>query len=673
MKTFFKQQSDAKIRYSSGLLSFILYALSFLIGYDEESADHLLVLVKGILILASAVLYLLSCSQRSHERIRRQYSVLSLCILIYDLILFTATGQTILMIRDYPAILNSLVWTTVSIICIIRFRQDLIRCICDPLKNRDNAILLASSLIIAALVAAASAEPSGIMFTWDSDTLYTFIYSLGFESLYDAKLLTFHSHVSIVYSHFLVLFKLLFKDIRTGFFVLNTLCIIAASLGMTFLLKELIPGKKIISYILGNTMFMLSPWVLGLSTYHMYDYYIWCLFPMLILFMVRDNQIGFFVTGIMITFSKASGLAVFGSVCIGIVVTDIISQKKKSLPDVISDLRYWYYMSVAAVFFIFFKCGISAETQFEDTRFGIEPAHIFHQIKMFSSANFLWIFFIATIITVWLIFVSHRITIPEAARWSLLTLLIADLLFFLFNCLCITYRIPRYMDSHIAALYIFAAVLMISVAKPVLSYTLMVIVDAVMIISSFSMTDPVSKALFTRINVGDHDIVDFEMTDNGSFEDSMVCNREYYSYEALLDKALTYVISDSADGDEIMFSLGNDELTWGFSGGRYSYTLGDGKHYFEEFYDMKKRGLANGYAYEYYESDDMIPIDMHYIFPEESINDAVALSDSEVFYYLYMPTLNQGKESEISERFNVIREERFDFRGWQMNCIKFKL
>ena len=82
-------------------------------------------------------------------------------------------------------------------------------------------------------------------------------------------------------------------------------------------------------------------------------------------------------------------------------------------------------------------------------------------------------------------------------------------------------------------------------------------------------------------------------------------------------------------------------------------------------------GLANGYSYDYLSSEDMIPFDMHYIFPEETIGSSIKMSDSDTFYYLYIPTMNYGKETEIDEKFKKIDEREFSFRGWKMNCIKF--
>nr|MCR5590959.1 hypothetical protein [Lachnospiraceae bacterium] len=513
--------------------------------------------------------------------------------------------------------------------------------------------------------------------TWDSDTLYEFIYERGYESLFDAKLLTFHSHVSIVYAYLLVLFKLFFHNIRTGYFVLNALCIIAASFGMLFLLRNIVPGKKNRSYIIAGIMFMLSPWVCGMSTYHMYDYYIWCLFPLLILYALQKNWIGFFAAGVLITFSKTTGLVVFGSACIGVLAVDAWSYIKAyegflgTLKKLLSDIKYWCFLCVLIVFTLFFKLGISPETQFEDTVIGFDAAHTFHQMKLFTFANFIWIFVACSIILLIRLFITKKTVLGEEQKKALMILLISDAVFFVSNCLIITYRMPRYMDSHIAAVYVFAAVFFLSMDNVKVSNILMSVITAVTFIAGFRMIDPLSLAIFSPMDVGTHRIVDFEMTDHPSLEDSIVCNREYYSYEIVLGKALTYVMDSRSPDDGIMFSLGDQALTWGFAGGRYSYNYKDGKKFFEEFYDKKIGGMANGYSYDYYETDDMIPYDMQYIFPNETVKEAAYESNAGTFWYIYMPTLNCSKEQEIYNDFNVVSEEQFTFRGWQMNCIRF--
>ena len=666
-----------KHSYILGLLSFFFFSLSLLIGYDEEAANHVYTAVKMGLIAVSALLFLLSCSDNASSRAKLQYSFLSLIILVYEILLVTATGQTILYIKDYPAILNCLSWTAVSLISIIRFRLVIWGFLTNVFKEQTSRILIYSSSITAIMVILLSLEPNGVRFTWDSDTLYQFIYDLDYRSLYDAKLLTFHSHVSAVYAHILVLLKILLGDIRIAFFVLNTLCIICASFGMTFLLRTLLPNRSFTEYTLGNMIFMLSPWVCGLSTLHMYDYYIWCLFPLLIYYVANRSLIGYMVVGVMITFSKSTGFVVFGSVCVGIVIADMISMFKRRQPLVsilinnLTDIRNWCFASIIPIFYTLFRLGISSDTQFEDTRFGIDIPHIIHQVKLYSLTNSIWIFVILTCLCAYFVFFKQRSNYNELTRMTLSIILISDVVFFTFNCLCITYRIPRYMDSHISIVYIASAILILSLSSVGLRYSLAIILCVIGILNSFRSIDPISSQFFKTMNVGDHTIVDYEMVTNASLGDSIICNREYYSYETLLNKALTYVINNRSNNDEIMFSLGKQPLTWGFSGGRYSYACSDGKHYFEEFYDKEINGLANGYKYEYYDSEDMIPFEMHYIFDSESIAKSVSESKAETFYYLYMPTLNAGKEQEIYEKFKVASEEAFEFRGWQMNCIKF--
>ena len=671
---------NSKISPIGGLLSFLFLSLSYLIGHDAENANHMLILIKAGLIAASAIFYLITVNSDSSEQVRASYSVLSSLILFHELILIMAAGSTIITIRDYPAILNSIVWIPCGLIGIIRFRTALTSFFKRLINNRDTMILIISSTVTAAVVIILSLEPNGVRFTWDSNELYRFIYSRDYEALYDANLLTFHNHVSVVYDYLLIMLKLLFNDIRIAFFIVNTLCIVCASFGMTFLLRSLLPERKNIDYMLGNLIFMLSPWVCGMSTYYKYDYFIWCLFPLLVYFLSKNNLIGIFISGILITFSKSSGLIIFGALCVGILIADVYSDiknnKGRKLKEIIRallcNINYWYYLSIGAIFIIFFLLAIPKETQFEDAAMWINPPHIFQQLKLYSSANFLWIFVILTFACIVYVFRINRSAVPEKTGKILTIMIIADILFIIFVCLCNTYRVPRYMDSHITTVYILAAVLLLILPKRRFKYIMMSILCVIGLISSFYMIDPVSKTVFNTFSVGDRTIVDYEMGDNPSPGDSIICNREYYSYEIVLDKALTYVINNKGDNDEIMFSLGKQPVTWGLSGGRYSYTYNDGKHYFEEFYDKTINGLANGYDYEYSDSDEMIPLEIHYIFDRETIEDAVSESRSDTFWYIYMPTLNFDKEDELYCNYNVLSEEVFEFRGWKMNCIKFK-
>lgn len=245
---------NSKYNYVYGLLSFIIYSLSFLIGPDEQSAHHVLMPIKALLILISGLMFILSCNENCSSRIKISYSILSLVIMVYEVLLFVAVGRTILYIRDYPAILNSLVWYLCSLSGFVRFGKWFVFFFKGILRSKETLILIASSLIMALVVIILSAEPTGFRFSWDSDTLYGFIYSLDYDSLYDACSLMFMQvHVSVIYVYLLVLFKLLFGSVRTAFFIVNSMCIITASFGMTFLYKELSPtppiGKSALSDI----------------------------------------------------------------------------------------------------------------------------------------------------------------------------------------------------------------------------------------------------------------------------------------------------------------------------------------------------------------------------------------------------------------------------------------
>ena len=669
-----------KNKYIFGLLSFVFYSLSFLISREVEAYHPVFTLLRAGLVFISPLLFLCSCNNESSEKVKLSYSILSLIILIHEILLIVAVGKTIFFIRDYPAIISLLMWTICSLIAFIRFIKSLLDFLMAVFRNRNTFILVSFSLILSLVVIFLSADPGGIRFSWDSDTLYGFVYGLEYDSLFDARQLMFmRVHVSLIYVYIIVLLKLLTGNIRIAFFVLNALCILLASFGMTFLFRVLVPGKKNISYVLADAIFMFSPWVCGMSTYHIYDYFIYCLFPLMMYYYYRKNWVGFFCIGTMISFSRAPGLVVFGSVCLGILLSEVITLSKACNNNklqyisktIIHNIKYWYFISVAIIFSTYFYLGRDVNRQFGDTILGIDKSHILHLVKIYTTCNFLWVLFIpAAILLVYICF-SPKKNNDYNIRSFVFVTVFSDLLLVLFYCVLITYRIPRYMDSHIAAIFICGILMILLINDTRVSCLLMSLICIIMFVGSFKMVDPISLLLFKTINVGDHKIVEFEKTNMPGFGDSIICNREYYSYEVLLGKVLTYVFDDMNENNEIMFSLGTNPLTWSFSGGRYSYAYENDKHYFPLFYDETIKGLANGYTYDYYDSKEMIPFDMHYIFPEETISSAMEISKSDVFYYLYMPSLNEGKENEIEENYKIIDKQEYSFRGWKMNCIKF--
>lgn len=675
----FRKIFNVKYNFFCGLLAFLLYSISFLIGYGDEMAGHTFVLSKVGLITIAGMLFLVSCREDSLESIKAQYASLGLVVLCYELLLFFAVGRTIVSIRDYSAIINSIVWISCGFIAFFRFKHAFFSTCKTIMRDEVNKKLSIAAIVLSLVVIVLSLEPNGIRFIWDSDTLYEFIYGLDYRAFYDANLTTFHSHVSTVYAQILLLFKLLFKDVRIAFFLLNSLCTMATSLGMVFSLKSLIPGKAPFLYVLADAVFLFSPWICGLSTYHMYDYYIWCLFPVLVCCYLNNNYIGFFVVGVMITFSKASGLIVFGSVCGAILIVDLVgkmedkgyTRKKDLFFAMVKNIKYWYFAMVAVVFFLMFKLGIDKSTQFEDTRIAFDIRHISQQLKMYGTFNFLWVYVGLSLALLIALVTGKERQINATGKSNLYVIYLADFLFIVFNCVCVTFRIPRYMGSHISAVYICACVMLLCISKKLIVVVLCLLLSVLSLMSSFITIDPVTLALFKQIDIGGHKIVHSDQSAKSPINDFIVYNREYYAYDVALGKAIKYALDNKCDADELVFSLGRQSNTWNFSGGRYSYVQGDEKRDFALFYDKTINGLANGYEYDYYSSEDMIPFNLHYVFSGETIAESLSDCDANKYYYIYMPTLNDGKEKEIINNYHIIDENEFSFRGWELKCIEF--
>lgn len=654
----------------TGIISFVLYSLSYLIGPEDETANHMLVFIKAGLIFLSALMFLVSSSAKADDQYRISFALFSVFILIYQIILLIAVGRTIIYIRDYPLILNSVMWLACSMAQIVRFRNDLRSFLKSLIRDIETVKLIVWSVLIAVIVILLSLEPEGVRFSWDSGTLFDFVNGCEYDSLFDAKQLLFSGHLSNIYVYLLVLFKLTFGSIKTAFFVLSSLCIVAASLGMIFLIRLVAPNKKTILYVFADAFFLFSPWVCGLSTYQIYDYYIWCLFPALVYYCSRKNWFGMFIVGLLISFSKSPGVIVFGGVCIGLLISDIISGCR--IMDLIKDLKYWVFGSVALVFIVIYEFCTDIDTRYTDTKWGFDVAHTIHLLKIYLTANFLWIPVLLAVLLIINMYVIKKTDYSDDARRTVMILLVSDAVFVLFNIACITYHLPRYMDSHVTVVYICACMFIMNLSSDFIRVLSFLVLSIIGFIASFWSADPISRHLFKTINVGDRLIIDYEKTETPSFGDSIVYNREYYSYEVLLGRALGYVIDNKTGDDEVLFSLGNQDLTWGMSGGRYSYSFGEGRRYFDMFYDRSIGGLASGYSYEYYDSDEIVPFSMRFVFPEENVSSAVKSSGSDTFYYLYMPTINAAKEHEIQQEYTILSEKSFSYRGWIMNCIEFR-
>ena len=151
--------------------------------------------IKAGILFLSALFFVISGCSATTERLKQQYSILCIVILMYQALMLLAVGWTILSVRYYTAILSSLLWIISALWVFLFLRKSFIKWLSDLVKDRDTVILIIAALLLSTAVIVLSAEPEGVRFSWDSDTLYGSVYGLDFSSLYDVKQTVFHSHV----------------------------------------------------------------------------------------------------------------------------------------------------------------------------------------------------------------------------------------------------------------------------------------------------------------------------------------------------------------------------------------------------------------------------------------------------------------------------------------------
>ena len=315
--------------------------------------------------------------------------------------------------------------------------------------------------------------------------------------------------------------------------------------------------------------------------------------------------------------------------------------------------------SVGIVFvIIYYAVGNYSDAQGEG--FGFNQEHIIAIMKMFCVLNFNWVLILLSLGLVLHLFISNKITTIQ--RKFIILASSASGMFLALNCFIESYLNPRYTDFFYPCILVMSMVLLMIVSDSRVWNAISTVVMGIFFcLIDFKSIDPISDKLFSKTNVGENFV--YSTGDNFHFYDGSVYNRQYYSFDIVMNKALSVAYKNR--DDIIAISVGDETTSWQMSG---KWDMGRDEFEFEEFWDINKSSRAPGYKWDYYDDSRYDVIKIRYIYSHH--NTIEALSEGKSFIYIYMPSLNGGREDLVRSKYKIIEEGMCEFRGWKVAYMR---
>lgn len=497
-------------------------------------------------------------------------------------------------------------------------------------------------------------DPDATQFKWDGLLYYRTCNDLNVGSI---SSLAIYGHIAQTYGMLNGIVNRVLKDTAAAMMFVNcsmTMISICAFYGV---IKIVIQGRKDWMYAGFAAMYAWSPFVLGMMHYHNLDYLCQCLFPLVLLFLYKEEWVYFVLASLMFCFTKEPAIIVYGAMCAGIVLSDWIKASGDAFSIRVKKMvvqKKYYLMILPAVLWLSTYIMLGPWSAGEGG-FVVEWEYIAEKLKVLYVLNFNWIY--SVIVVLGIIYLIY------CRMWSKLLLILPVLssqaAFTCFNCLFRTVNHPRYVDTNQVALYIMAVVLICCCnvrAGQIFSYVMAIL----LLISSFCTIDPITKICFPIYNIGSTQMV-ATMEEGIPLGDGMIYNRQMLGLERVINMALADAFET---GDAVLFPTVENNAYF-FDGMAKVGTIESGYYAEQEYWDSQKKKRSplltdkteTFWAYQLTEQVDFGEL-------EKEISGEIN--------YIYLPFVGERYAEEIIQRYNVLSEQEYEYRGWILRRICFK-
>lgn len=598
------------------------------------------------------------------KEIGRQLSVVSgwggfLCLL-----LLLRGGNSLISQGEYTKLWMNLLWLVDFTGCCFFLRRHIKFCadggekrgaLTDGWRERLSAEWKRHKwfYILLAITALLLVEPSALQFKWDG-----LLYHLACQDLFPDSIssLALYGHIAQTYGMLNGLGTLILGDAAAAMISLNIALFVCSICAFYGIIKCIVPGKTDFVYALAAAVYAWSPFTLGMVYYHNLDFYCQCFFVIMMYFLYRRQWIYFFVTSMLLCFTKEPAILIYGAMCVGIVILDFTAQKGKPFVircrKLLRTKRYYFMVLPGILWLATYKIlgpwsgGVGS--------FQMDWAYVGEKLKALYVFQFNWLFTGLCICGVFFSIFKKRRQVLRC----LFPVLCGQIAFTVFSCAFKTVNHPRYNGASQPALYCMAVLLLADLLGHLYGKLIAGGIAVIMAVSCFYTLDPITRLCFPQYDIGDTVMV---ATATIPLGDGMIYNRQMLWLEHVVELALEDSLSQS---DLVLFpALGGS--TYFFDGMAETASVDSDYLFGQEYWDVNacRRAASPGDTVRSFTVGQLAEA------PDwDALKDEIGGRAN----YCYLSCAGDQRAEQIREHFQVLEEKEYAYRGWEIYRICFE-
>ena len=447
---------------------------------------------------------------------------------------------------------------------------------------------------------------------------------------------------------------------EVAIYLVNAVTLIAGILSFWGIVRRIVPGKSIFLYTILTALYAWSPWALGMSGYASIDYFCANWFLIVLYFTVSKQFYLQVVSGLFYAMTKEPAIIIYGSLCIGVLIVDIY--ENKGIKAIFSHLRYYGMLSVAAIWLITLK--FMGMWSMPGSEAKVEASHLTGQLGILYVFNFSWLIWGIVLVGAIAILVMKRRKSDGGYNLGLLIpMLCAVIAFSLFSLVFVTVPNPRYTDIIPICGYVLAAVFILIISDRIgmaVSSVIAAMLAVLMLVSSYTSVDPVSKALYYDENIKDMVVYTTDV-DNHMYGDALVYNKQALNMEG----AISAAVSDALSSKRNILINGRPTEVYHFDGMTGGENVSDGEYkWFTEYFDPERK-------IRMFKSNDIaVSFGVGLVSNLESISK-ITEADEE-YIYLYYMGMGDKLAEDIIDSYKIIENKEYEYCGWKLKGLVFR-
>lgn len=515
-------------------------------------------------------------------------------------------------------------------------------------RNWHLMILLVVCLVL-------TIEPGKLQFKWDGALYEQACRGMNIHSL---SSLGAYGHLGQGYGVLYCLTNALIGNPEIAMAVLNILMYLVSVAAFYGIVKWIKSDFSGISACLLTAIYAFSPFTLGMVNYYSLDYAMLCIGAVMLYLAFRQKWVLHFVVALFFCFTKEPAILAYGFLCIGFVVTNWFADCPKGtgfgsrIFKMLGHKEYYLMLTTGVLWFAtYLQIGGWSGG---DGSFALDMTYIGEKLKVLYLLNFSWLLTALAVVGAVAAFIK--------ADWNTtknnIILVLSALGFTLISVAFATVNHARYAGVAPVILSVMAVMALLTLLRKRAMQMTAALLAVLMLISSYTTIDPVSRAIFEKMDTGSGSMI---TTGDPAPGDSMIYNKQMLGMENALSEAIGYAIDNNY---QIFLPTYNDN-SYAFDGMMISGEKASDCMLVKQYWNYHTK-LRTGY-----ESDDTIVFETYQLTSETNLTALKKQDQYTQMCYIYADILGKEQAETIKESHDVTAEKEFTYRGWKIYLVVF--